>query len=690
MRRLTILFLTLLMVPLSLLAQSDKIHVESFNIDPTDLTANLDGTTVYDQNGSKCALIKVRTTEKGFKFDAGSIGVKAVDDNHTAEIWVYLPYGAKHLTISHPQLGTITYDFSTSIKKATTYIMKLTTDRVVTNVFDDTHHGRLILSIEPRNAEVNFNGSIEHISNGRFEKTLSFGTHRYIITADRYHQLEDTVVINSEEEPKVKDVKLKQAWGWLRFSNYFLLRGAKLYIDNEARGNITDRLFDVNSGQHEIKIADPLYETYEQEVVVKDSQVTYLSPELVANYGLLTLTVPDKNASIYIDGDLVGIGSYTDSVGSGQHVVECRRDKYRTTRKNIRVVTGQSANYELEAPTPIYASVNIKTEGYIPVRVRIDNGRFSDETSDFYDDKVIIGRHTVYVTQKGYRSQQFDIDLSEGENFERTLSMVSVVTVNFRSHPENVSLYVDNSYVGTTPLTQELQTGKHHILMTSPKHDSYEGDNDFKSDGMTFSKRLLRIYYSKNEFYVEGGAQAPSLTAWYGAVGFYASNVNIEGFYAGGFTKSDALSFNPSSSNDSYFTAKMKAKAFFGGKVGYGIKLGGRLRITPQVGCGVLQVAVDKNSIENIRTSGSRYYYSDEGISGYSDSDLEEATYAISVIGDVKFQFALVNGLSIVVTPSYSFNVNKNKLYEKLSDVSDDIKGWSDGFNISAGLNLYF
>lgn len=688
MRKITTFLLTMLLLPLMAFGQKDKMHVADFRLDRHDLTANSYGTIVNDQNGDKCALIKIQTTEKGFTFDNGSLGIAKTDFDHTAEAWVYIPYSSKRLKISHPQLGSITYTFPIPIEKACTYIMKLTTDRVVTNVFDYNHKGRLILHIDPKDVEVSLNGNVEQVTDGVLDKSVAFGTHQYLITAKRYHQLEDTVIVNSESEPKVKYIKLKQNWGWLQFSNYMELQGARLYVDNKQVGTINSMPFDINSGKHAIRIAHPLYQTYEQEVTIKDSTTTYLSPSLVANFGMLTLKVPDRNASIYIDDVLVGMGSYTDSVGAGQHVVECRRDKYRPTTKTIRVVTGENTTYELEPPTPIYSSVRIRTDNYLPVRVRIDDGRNSDENSEFSDDKVLIGHHTVYVTKKGYRSQQFDIDLQEGEPYERTISMEKVVEVNFRSHPDVVSLYVDGTYLGKTPLTYVISAGKHHIKMELEKYSSYEGDNTFDKDGDTFSKRLLRIYYGKTETYIEGGAQAVSLNAWYGAIGFYVHGFNLEGFYAGGFQKSDAISFNPVSSNYEYFTAKMKPKAFFGGKVGFGIKFGGRLRITPQIGAGVLQVAVDKNSIENVSSSSS--YYSNSSINGYTDDELDEATYNVSVVGDIKFQLALVKGVSIVVTPSYSFSVNKNKLYEKLADVSDDIKGWGDGFNISAGLNFYF
>ena len=45
---------------------SQKMAVESFQLDETDLTAIQHGTIVFDQNGEKCALIIIETTHKPY------------------------------------------------------------------------------------------------------------------------------------------------------------------------------------------------------------------------------------------------------------------------------------------------------------------------------------------------------------------------------------------------------------------------------------------------------------------------------------------------------------------------------------------------------------------------------------------------------------------------------------------------
>lgn len=153
-----IVFLLICLLPYCVYGQ--KISVADFSLLESDITANTEGSMVFDQNNDKCALIKIQTTEKGFTFDNGSLGIQKVEEK-TAEIWVYVPQHTKKLVISHPELGSVTYDFPISIKKAKTYLMNLTTDKVFTATYDDSKSQRFILNINPKVAEVRVNGSVE-------------------------------------------------------------------------------------------------------------------------------------------------------------------------------------------------------------------------------------------------------------------------------------------------------------------------------------------------------------------------------------------------------------------------------------------------------------------------------------------------------------------------------------------------
>lgn len=134
-RLLIILILFIRIVPSSF---GQSISITSFKDMPDDITAVSHGTTVIDQNGEKCALIKVETTQTGFSFDVGTLGVVKTTYK-PGEAWVYVPYGVKRITISHPSFGVLRdFNFPHALEKGKTYLLKLSTEAYSQNIRKST------------------------------------------------------------------------------------------------------------------------------------------------------------------------------------------------------------------------------------------------------------------------------------------------------------------------------------------------------------------------------------------------------------------------------------------------------------------------------------------------------------------------------------------------------------------------
>ena len=137
---------------------AQSISVSSFKLLDTDLTANTAGTMETDQNGETAALIKVVTTQTGFTFDGGALGiVKTIQK--PSEIWVYVPRGLKKITISHPQLGMLRdYYLNIPIEAARTYEMVLVAGEVQTIVKQARTSQYVVFELTPPDAVVELNG----------------------------------------------------------------------------------------------------------------------------------------------------------------------------------------------------------------------------------------------------------------------------------------------------------------------------------------------------------------------------------------------------------------------------------------------------------------------------------------------------------------------------------------------------
>jgi hypothetical protein len=176
------LFLLLLLV--FSIAVSAQIGVKSFRKLENDMTARIDA-PLSDQNGDICAIIKIVTTHTGFTFDCGQIGIVKIV-HKPSEIWIYVPYGAKRISISHPLLGMLRdYLFPQPIERATVYELVLISGTVVTTVQETIVSQWLVITPYPPDAMIYLNEKF--VKNGIYQAKLRPGTYTYRVEAPKYY-----------------------------------------------------------------------------------------------------------------------------------------------------------------------------------------------------------------------------------------------------------------------------------------------------------------------------------------------------------------------------------------------------------------------------------------------------------------------------------------------------------------------
>jgi hypothetical protein len=137
---------------INLAVSAQNISVQSFKPLPNDLDARVHH-PMRDQNGQLCAIIKVVTTQTNFEWEPDGLGIMAAQPK-TGEYWLYVPRGARRLTIKHPQLGLLrNYMYPVAIEEATVYEMVLATGRVETIVVDaEIPTQWLVINTQPEGA----------------------------------------------------------------------------------------------------------------------------------------------------------------------------------------------------------------------------------------------------------------------------------------------------------------------------------------------------------------------------------------------------------------------------------------------------------------------------------------------------------------------------------------------------------
>ena len=440
------------------LAQAQNISVASFELAPNDLTANLEGTTVYDQNGQKCALIRIQTTQKGFSFDVGALGVQTVDDNKVGEVWLYVPEGVKRISIRHQQLGSLLdYGFPVTLMGSKTYVMQLTTANVHTIIEEAVTQQYVVFQVTPHNASLIFDGDFLELSEGTASKRKSFGTYGYTAQAALYHPQTGTITVNDPDKRHEVAISLKPAHGFLEIPGTDALQGARVFVDNELKGTVPFRSDRLASGSHQLRLMKDLYATYVQDFTITDGETLTLSPKLTSDFARITLAV-DGNAEIWVNEERKGAGSWTGNLATGDYKVQCRLAGHRSTTKELSIdQTLDGTTIRLAAPSPIYGRLDISSS---PANADIYLDGQKVGTTPMMLPKCLIGQHTVRISKAGHSDFAKTIVLAEGATEEISARLESGKPVVI-SAPEGADIYVDGAKVGATRFEGALAFGSH-------------------------------------------------------------------------------------------------------------------------------------------------------------------------------------------------------------------------------------
>ena len=397
------------------LAASSQISVKSFK----ELDTNLDATTYYpkkDINGKTCAIIKIFTTQTGFSFDNGSLGIVAVEQK-PAEVWVYVPEGTMKLKITHPQLGHISNSDDQGyywieqgrLKSGKEYKMEIVTGTVRIEVEQaKIQTGWLVFNSVPEGADIYLaenGGEEKHIGTTPMNKKMPYGTYNY--RAKRYKYHDDVGIARVDKTRVIMDLKLKPAFGSVSVSSQ--PQGAKVFLDGEDTGKVTPcTIGEIASGRCDIRLQLKDYAPASQSVTVTEGMTASVNVTLVARFAHVTInSLP--GAAIKVNGAEVGSGSYSNNMAEGIYDIEASLAGHRPVTKQIEVIVGVPQTIELR-PTPIYGMLDVNSNP-MGANITINGKSYGDTPTSI--ENLLVGDYDVVLTKPGYASVSQRVTVSE-------------------------------------------------------------------------------------------------------------------------------------------------------------------------------------------------------------------------------------------------------------------------------------
>ncbi|MDD3740094.1 MAG: PEGA domain-containing protein [Bacteroidales bacterium] len=454
------LIYTFLFVVFASLLFAQQISVASFERRDNDLDARVNY-PVKDQNNDVCALIKIETTQTGFVFEGGQLGITKTEQK-VGEYWVYLPYGSKIITIKHQQLGVLRdYAFPIYIDKATVYLMKLTTGKVTVVVEEpEIITEWIVIESTPSEAQVYIDD--KPVGKTPFSGKYNLGEHSYRIELPMYHNDAGKFALDANSGRKNINVSLKPNFGSITVSSS-PENGADVLLDNKPTGQKTPcTLTEILSGTHRITLKKNMYYDAYQEVLVEDSKTSTITLLMSPGFGNLVVKT-NPTADIYINGSKAGTGEVTERKTSGFYTVEARKDKHSPDSKTVEVTDGQTSNVEL-TPKPNYGQLDISTT---PPGVEIYLAGENKGTTPVTLRQLLVGEYKLELRKTGYASITKNITILHNETTEISETLQNGMQVSITSTPVGATIEIDGVSSGKTPYGGNLSFGNHSVKLTN-------------------------------------------------------------------------------------------------------------------------------------------------------------------------------------------------------------------------------
>ena len=452
-------FLLVLLLFLSLTSFAQmKVKENSFR--KIDGFVMLDKSEHYDDNNLPMALIKISTEnitaeERRRITFKGNLATYFDVRLQPSEIYLYISARvATFIEIHHPDYGKTEFVLPFDLDDFCGYEMVLQYVPLVVNSNVAQRNNYLTITSDQPNASIYIDD--QYVSDGF--KSLEIGTtHTWKIECDLYHTETGTVTI-TDGEPITIEKQLRPAYGFVNVTSE-PESDAVVFINNKKVGTTPYQSDKMASGTYNIRVVKDMYKTTEQTFTITDENTTNAVVKLSANFVNLTIDT-DIDSDIYIDEQYKGKGKWSGRIFDGAHFVEVKKDKHRTISKNLNLVLGKDVNIEIEAPEPITGMLDISS---VPVKADIYiNGKHYGTTPRIISD-LLIGDYTMKLEKQGCASVTKNITIEENQTLAIKENLPTGKEVVIKTDKSGDKIYVDDNYIGTSPITTNLSYGSHNL-----------------------------------------------------------------------------------------------------------------------------------------------------------------------------------------------------------------------------------
>lgn len=200
--------------------------------------------------------------------------------------------------------------------------------------------------------------------------------------------------------------------------NFYVLsvqpQNAVVFIDGTLQTSSSDGEYSamLPYGNHDYKVEAGGYISKSGSFVISSGDMLPINVNLVSAMASITVTSPTPAVSLYVDKKPMGKVPWTGNVKDGMHLIEVRKDGYRSQQRTIQLSQQQKMEVAFDELTAIQGdlSVNYKPFG---ADIYVDGKKMGQSPRVF--NGLLIGSHQVEVRKDGYITDNKTVTISEGQ-----------------------------------------------------------------------------------------------------------------------------------------------------------------------------------------------------------------------------------------------------------------------------------
>lgn len=459
-------FLAIFAVFAAYTAGCQSLSVAGFSLLESDMTARTISPE-RDANGDLTALIRVVTTASGFVFEGGSLGIVKAEQK-AGEWWVYVPDGARTLTIRHPQLGVLrNYAYPTPVRGGSTYELVLIHGNVELVVRErELLTEFVIINTEPQGADVYLNN--EAVGKTPFATDKPEGRYEWRVERNLYLPQAGVFDLVPGEQMRL-DLELVPDFGSVHVTSN-PEQGAAITLNGLDIGKTTPATLErLPTGEHTLVLSHQWYGTVTKKITVKageqSTEEVTMSPtfaELMVNAG--------GDEEVRVNGSSKGNGVWKGRLAPGVYQVEVRKASHRPAKRQIALKSGDVEVLEL-APEPIYSSLRVVSD---PLDAEIFLNGVSYGMAPKIIRDLLVGSYELELRKSSFGIYRTSVEVAEGQMNEVNGVLTSMGVISVSSSTPGVEVYLNGSSKGLAPVVLgDLNPGNYRIELRKDGYDTY-------------------------------------------------------------------------------------------------------------------------------------------------------------------------------------------------------------------------